>query len=138
MTIGVLGWMPELPDFFAVAARLLRPGGVLLLHEQHPFTNMLEPRAERPFEPQHSYFRSAPFAESAAIVYDGGATLPVPTHYWFVHTLSDVVMGALGAGLNLESLREYPENISSAEWDLYETREGLELPLSYTLVARKS
>jgi SAM-dependent methyltransferase len=43
ITIGVLGWMPELGKFFDVAVRLLRPGGQLFIHEQHPITNMLEP-----------------------------------------------------------------------------------------------
>src|SRR3546814_18418018 len=26
VTIGVLGWMPDLPEFFATAARLFKPG----------------------------------------------------------------------------------------------------------------
>ncbi|MEX0922077.1 MAG: methyltransferase domain-containing protein [Rhodovibrionaceae bacterium] len=138
ITIGVFGWMPDLGAFFAIVARLLKPGGQLLVHEEHPIMNVFEPAAERPFEPASSYFRKAPFAENHAIVYYGEEAPEVETHYWFVHPLSAVIMVALGAGLTLESFREYPNNISSAEFDLYETRAGVELPMSYTLVARKA
>ena len=34
VTIGVLGWMPDLGGFLAVAARLLRPSGALFIYEQ--------------------------------------------------------------------------------------------------------
>jgi SAM-dependent methyltransferase len=49
ITIGVLGWMPNLGGFFDVVSRLLRPGGQLFIHEQHPITNMLEPGEPDPF-----------------------------------------------------------------------------------------
>ena len=44
-TIGVLGWMPDLVKFFAVAARLLRSGGALFIYEQHPILDMIKPGA---------------------------------------------------------------------------------------------
>jgi hypothetical protein len=42
----------------------------------------------------------------------------------------------LGRGLALEHFREYPHNISSAEFDVYDGQEA-QLPASYVLVARK-
>ena len=45
VTIGVLGWMPDLDGFLAVVARLLRPGGALFIYEQHPILDMVEPGA---------------------------------------------------------------------------------------------
>ncbi len=36
VTIGVLGWMPDLEGFLAVAARLLRPGGAMFIYELLP------------------------------------------------------------------------------------------------------
>ena len=56
--------------------------------------------------------------------------------YWFVHTLGDVMMACLDQGLALQHFREYPHNISSAEFDIYEEQEA-QLPLSYVLVMRK-
>lgn len=138
VTIGVFGWMPDLPEFFSLATRLLKPRGLLVVHEEHPVMNMFEPDGERPFEPVNSYFRTEPFVESAAIVYHGEAAPEVGAHYWFVHTLAEVITAILAAGLTLDTFREYPHNISAAEFDLYESRAGIELPMSYVLVARKA
>ncbi|PMU98114.1 methyltransferase type 11, partial [Pseudomonas sp. GP01-A4] len=85
ITIGVLGWMPDLPRFLAVAARLLRSGGRILIHEEHPVVNMFEPRAEQPLLIRHSYFRTAPFVGEDAIVYGDGPAPRVGPHYWFAH-----------------------------------------------------
>jgi SAM-dependent methyltransferase len=35
---GGLGWLPDLPLFFAGAAALLREGGHVFVHEIHPFS----------------------------------------------------------------------------------------------------
>jgi len=136
ITIGVFGWMPDLGAFFDVVARLMRPGGALLVYEEHPIVNMFEPRAADPHKPVHSYFRAEPFEDTGAIVYDGTQGLAGGAKYWFVHTLSDVMTACLERDLAIEHFREYPHNISSAEFDIYNEQEA-QLPLSYTLVARK-
>jgi SAM-dependent methyltransferase len=136
ITIGVFGWMPELVAFFDVIARLMRPGGALLVYEQHPIMNMFEPGAEDPHKPVHSYFKAEPFEDHGALVYDGTQGLPGETQYWFVHTLGDLMTECLGRGLALEHFREYPHNISSAEFDVYDGQ-AAQLPASYMLVVRK-
>ena len=136
ITIGVFGWMPDLRAFFDVVARLLRPGGALLVYEQHPIMNMFEPGAADPHKPVHSYFKAEPFKDTGAIVYDGTPDVPGEPQYWFVHKLSDVMSAGLERGLTLEHFREYPHNISSAEFDIYNGQEA-QLPVSYLLVARK-
>ncbi len=136
ITIGVFGWMPELRAFFDVVARLLKPGGALLVYEEHPIMNMFEPAAADPYKPVHSYFRAEPFEDTGAIVYDGTQDLPGETQYWFVHKLSDIMTASLERGLAIEHVREYPHNISSAEFEIYDGQ-AAQLPLSYTLVARK-
>ena len=137
VTIGVFGWMPDLPGFLTVARRLLRPGGVLFVYEQHPMMNMVEPwEAEDPHRLRHSYFRPEPFEEQGPILYDGTDITEGPTKYWFVHTLADIVTACLDQGLTLERLREYPHNISGANYDIYNDQPA-QLPLSYALIARK-
>lgn len=136
ITIGVFGWMPALPSFFAVVARLLRPGGQLYVYEEHPVMNMFDPATARPFEPANAYFRTEPEAANHAIVYDGAQADQTTTHYWFFHTLSDVLTACLENGLTIERFREYAHNISNVEFDIYEDR-GVAMPMSYTLVARK-
>jgi SAM-dependent methyltransferase len=138
VTIGVLGWMPDLNGFLAVAARLLRPSGALFIHEQHPIMAMFEPRDPAdPYRLVNSYFRAEPFEEQGPIVYDGTTGLQGPVQYWFLHRLGDIVTACLELGLRIEHFREYPHNISSAEWGIYDDRPA-QLPQSYTLVARKT
>lgn len=136
ITIGVLGWMPDLGRFFDVVHRLLRPGGKLFIHEEHPIVNMLEPYAENPFHMVNSYFRAEPFVETDIIVYDGTQPGSAAPHYWFVHTLSSVISNCLNSGFTLERFCEYENNISSDEYDVYEGREA-QLPLSYAMLAAR-
>lgn len=137
VTIGVFGWMPDLKGFLAVAARLLRPGGALFVYEQHPIMNMFEPHDETdPHRLANSYFKREPFEDQGAIVYDGARDLAGPTQYWFVHSLGDIFTACLDQGLALESFREFPHNISSEEYDIYNDRPA-QLPQSFTLIARK-
>ncbi|MEM7120180.1 MAG: class I SAM-dependent methyltransferase [Pseudomonadota bacterium] len=136
ITIGVFGWMPDLEAFFDLPARLLRPGGHLVIHEEHPVMNMFEPACDKPFEPSYDYFRSAPFEDEGAIVYDGTGTGEGGTHYWFFHTLSDVMTAMLGAGFTIETFREYPNNISAVEFDIYHQR-ATNMPVSYVLVGKR-
>ena len=138
VTIGVFGWMPDLEDFLAVVIRLLRPSGALFVYEQHPIMNMFEPDdATDPYRLVNSYFRSEPFEDQGAIVYNGSSGAEGPTRYWFVHTLGDVVSACLDHGLAIESFHEFPHNISGDEFDIYDDRPA-QLPQSFTLIARKS
>lgn len=136
ITIGVFGWMPDLGGFVDVVARLLRPSGALLAYEQHPIMHMFEPGAVDPMKPVDSYFKAEPFEDTGAIVYDGTRGLPGEPQYWFVYALGDILTACLDRGLMIEHFREYPHNISSAEFDVYDGQPA-QLPQSYTLVARK-
>ena len=136
VTIGVLGWMPDLPGFFRAAAGLLAEGGVLVIYETHPFLEMFDPHAADPFTPACSYFANAPFVSAEAIVYDGSARSSAPPSYWFVHRLGEVVTACACAGLRIERLEEFPHSNREAEYDRYEGRPA-QLPLCYALVARK-
>jgi ubiquinone/menaquinone biosynthesis C-methylase UbiE len=136
ITIGVFGWMPDLKAFLGVAARLLRPGGALFVYEQHPIMNMFEPENEAPLLPMHSYFKAEPFEEKSPIVYDGSSGPDVNAHFWFVHTMGDVMTACIEHDLRIEHFREYPHNISSKEFDIYDAGPA-SLPQCYTLIARK-
>lgn len=138
VTIGAIGWMPDLPAFFDVVTRLLRPGGALCIHEQHPIMIMMEPW-EEPVDPArltHSYFKAEPFEEEGPIVYDGRTVPGDHKHYWFVHTLGDIFSTCLDHGLAIEHYKEYPHNISSVDFDIFNDQPA-QLPQCYMLVARK-
>lgn len=121
ITIGVFGWMPDLGRFMDNAVKILRTGGRLLVHEEHPVANMFEPSSEAPLLVRHSYFRDTPVVGDRAIVYDGAPAPRVGRHYWFVHPLSRVMTAMIARGLVIERFEEYAENISTTEFNAFRT-----------------
>ncbi|MEN8143530.1 MAG: class I SAM-dependent methyltransferase [Gemmatimonadota bacterium] len=116
-SVGVLGWMPELAGFFAVAHRLLKPGGRLVIYELHPVLGMFDPdRAADPGQPvtlpSYSYFSADPFSDTTGLDYWTGTQYESSAFFWFQHTLGSIVSSCLAAGLALKSLREFGHDIS--------------------------
>ncbi|MBB6099593.1 SAM-dependent methyltransferase [Deinobacterium chartae] len=137
VTIGALGWLPDLEAFYAVVARLLRPGGHFVAYEMHPLLDMCEAYDDQdPPRLFHSYFRRDPYVENDGLDYYSGERYDGKTSYWFHHTLADIIGGALRAGLVLEAFDEYPHDVS----DVFASFAGrrVQLPLSYSLVARRA
>jgi SAM-dependent methyltransferase len=136
VTVGALGWFPQVQSFFAAAARILTAGGQLFVHEQHPLVDSFElTNPEQPLLMRQSYFRVEPFKETGGLDYYGDGSFGRETNYWFPHTLSDVIGGALRAGFQLlafEELAHDPVGIYGAV-----TAGPVQPPLSYTLVLRR-
>ncbi|WP_300031784.1 class I SAM-dependent methyltransferase [uncultured Roseobacter sp.] len=136
ITIGVLGWMPDIDAFFAAVARLLKPGGAIFVYEHHPVVVMVKPaQAGKPVEWELSYFRKEPFVETEGLDYYGGETYDAKPATSFCHRLSDILMATVNAGLSLEWFEELPDHISNTWWNVEASDIGL--PMSYTLVVRK-
>ncbi|WP_207286176.1 class I SAM-dependent methyltransferase [Pseudomonas sp. FW300-N2A2] len=136
ITIGVLGWMPDIGEFFRHVARTLKPGGALVVYETHPFLEMFDPESDDPFHPVTSYFRREPFVQDQPIVYEGKVEQQAATSYWFVHTLSEMFTGAIEAGLQISHFKEYPHSNREEIYDQYQQREA-QLPLCFTWVGGK-
>lgn len=138
ITIGVINWMPDLPDFFRSVASLLKPGGKLVIYETHPVLEMFEPGSDDPFAMVYSYFEDDPVEVPELIVYDDRAEEPSGViGYWFVHTLGEIVTACISAGLVVENLTEYPHSNREPIYDKYEEREA-QLPMCYSLVAYRA
>lgn len=137
LTIGVLGWMPDLVGFFAAVARLLKPEGQLFIHEQHPIMGMFEPGDPEP-QPRlrHSYFKADPFRDETGLDYWGKETYKSKPTYWFQHKLSDVITACLDSGLALELFTEHEQDLGGIFDNV--TAQPILPPLSYQLVARKA
>ncbi|WP_394701487.1 class I SAM-dependent methyltransferase [uncultured Roseibium sp.] len=136
ITIGVLNWMPDLPEFFRVTSGMLAPGGRLVIYETHPFLEVFDPASSTPFEPAFSYFERRPQEVTEAITYDGKDHGEGETGYWFIHPLGEIVTACAQARLGIVELREYGHTIREPEYDLYEGRPA-QIPMSYSLVAQK-
>jgi SAM-dependent methyltransferase len=139
-TAGSLAFFEDVGAALAVAARLLRPGGHLLVYEVHPFATMLASPAKPasdcsdPYHVTHAYFREAAWVEREGMDYVGETTYESKPFVSFSHTLGTVVDGAAGAGLGVVSLREYPHDVTRGFACI--ENDGI-VPLSYALVARK-
>jgi ubiquinone/menaquinone biosynthesis C-methylase UbiE len=134
ITIGVLGWLPDLEAFFAIVSRLLKKDGQLFIYEMHPILNMFD--ADKGLAMEASYFKEGPFVEEAGPDYMDPSQTVRAVSYWFPHKLSDVIGGCLENGLSLTHFEEYGHDISM----VYAAFEDLpkKPPLSYSLVARKT
>ena len=140
---GALNWLPDIGEWAAVVASLLRPGGALYLSEFHP---LLFAFADDDLLVEHPYFNEGP------IVWDDGSDYADPaariesarTVEW-PHPFSEVVSSVIEAGLRLEFLHEFRECGFARFPFLVESRPGLfvtppgmpSLPMMYSLRAVK-
>ena len=139
LTVGCLGWMPDLKLFFAKTAALLKAGGSVFIHEIHPFAELL-PVGSHPqagtlsiVEP---YFKNEPYIEPGCLDYLGNVQYPsTTTECWFMHTLSEIIMGLVENGIAIERFWEYESAVSPQHKPFEAQKAGL--PLSYILVGRK-
>ncbi len=136
VTIGVLGWMPDVSLFMRHVASTLKPGGTLVIYETHPFLEVFDPRGVNPMLPDSSYFQRDPFVLQESIVYEGQEAVAGPTSYWYVHTLGSVISGAIAQGLRIDHLQEYPHCNREEIYEQYE-HQPAQLPLCFTLTASK-
>ncbi len=136
VTIGALCWMPKLVDFFAVAERLLRPGGAILDYEHHPVVAKWDPFDD--VDPplwKHSYFKKDPWIDTDGLDYFDGESYESKPLYTFQHTFAEILMACIDNRLAIEHVAEFPHDLSPSYGHL--ERLEAQLPLSYTLVARK-
>lgn len=138
ISIGCLGWMPAIGRFFGKVAALLNESGELFIHEGHPFSEMLPGDDLESFDPMkiiEPYFKKDPYIDNDGIDYLGKTSYPSKTMYWYVWTLSDIIMGIIENGMKLRHFSEYPDDISTQHEKNQEV--GPDIPLSYILIAEK-
>lgn len=136
---GALGWIPDLKLFFAKASALLRKNGVIFIHEIHPFSEML------PFDDYETddilrivepYFKSEPYIDFGGLDYVGGEQYisDIP-QYWYVHKLSDIMMGMIENHISIVHFSESEMDISAGHQRVEKANAGI--PLSYILIGSK-
>lgn len=129
-TYGVLGWLPDLAAWVRGVARVLKPGGRVVLLEFHPVVWSVDGSGGW----ISRYFQTTPFYEADGVGdYVGKAAgglspsghLPGDEAFSNPHesvgfqwTVAQLLQGLIDAGLQLEVVREYPW---SNGCQLYET-----------------
>jgi SAM-dependent methyltransferase len=131
---GALVWLPDLDRWAATIVRALRPGGRLLLAEEHPVAGCLWIEDDQ-LQITADYFgRGTPDCR-AGWSHFPGAEDAGEMKAEFSWPLGDVVTALAQAGLRIERLTEYP---SVESWRFGNQLEQVaQLPGEYVLIARK-
>lgn len=139
ISVGCFGWLPDLPLFFEIAARLLRDEGIVFIHEIHPFAELLpnddidQSDVLRIIEP---YFKSEPYVDYGGMDYVGQSHYETQKpQYWFVHTVSDILMALIDNQISIQHFSEYNVDISASKKRIEQANAGV--PLSFILVGKK-
>lgn len=131
---GAIVWLPDLPRWAIAIATLLKPGGVFILHEEHPVRSCLWIENEQ-IQIVDDYFRRArPIKDNGWFHFKGGEEAQ-EIKYEFTWPIGDVVTAIAQAGLIIDRLEEFP---GGPEWRLEQDKGQLgHLPGQYLLVAHK-
>lgn len=138
VSIGCFGWLPDLKAFLVRLSALLREDGHLFIYEEHPFAQMLSSDDDVDADPLKiidPYFKTEPYEENDGLDYVGKTSYDATSSFWFVWTLSDLIMGIREAGFSIQFFQEYTDDISASH--ARNQQAGVAIPLSYILVAEK-
>ncbi|ONH57037.1 SAM-dependent methyltransferase [Frankia sp. CcI49] len=142
---GVLPWISDVAAWMNSAATALRPGGVMVLIDGHPLTQMVD--TAEPVRFDFPYQGGAAHRLPSATFYASSAARLRTTHtVQYPHGMGEIVTAAAAAGLRVTRLTEYldaegPQGRqelmvrgSDGRWRLFLA--GQEIPVEYALHAR--
>jgi len=164
--IGAICWLPSIERWARTVAELLRPGGRLFIRDMHPVLNSslaMTVANDHPDRVQQSWISGPgdvtlalelPYWEqqqgmvwSDEVTYAGDEAVSSPCSVEWNHSLGEIVMAVLGAGLRLTGLVEHDSvpfqpfpgamtyDPETGEYRLTERPERL--PATFTLTAVK-
>lgn len=133
---GVWIWMSDIRKYYAEAVRILKPGGLLIVSDAHPFVLLLSGGV--PWAALNSYYDRGP------LPYTTDEGLPACEHFW---TVSDQIQAALDAGCDLLKVQEHEGTVGDRIQEELDRKEDKEedaaepqhpkLPDWLLIVARK-
>ena len=133
-------WLQDLDAWAAVVARLLVPGGRLVLFEGHPFEWLVDGDDDGHWAlTDYDYFAGPEASRGWSPGFIDHLSIPDGEQHWKFSrawTLGEVVTAVAGAGLRVERLVEYPRDWWSGHGDIVPEERG-RLPLSFGLVATR-
>lgn len=136
---GALCWLHDLDGWAAVIARLLKPGGILSVFDDHPVTWLFEMDTEDLAPTRYDYFTHVESSQGWPATYIGELDVPVAQQARKVERLwpLSAVFGVLRrAGLNVEHFGEHRDEY----WDGFpKLRPELKatLPMTFSMIARR-
>ncbi len=102
---GVLWWLGDLDEWARLVRGALVPGGVFYIVEFHPLLYMLDDGGH---EIRNTYFSdSEPWKESSSASYADPDAKVDTTSYGWQYGLGEILTALIGAGLEIEWVREH-------------------------------
>ncbi len=138
ITIGSLCWFKDLTVFFSVASRCLRENGTILIHEQHPCTNMIAAPGEEDYDEDHplnciySYFERE-WTGNDGMYYMTQKVYSSKTFTDYTHSVSDIVDAMCQNHLAVTGMKEFDYDISG----LFGAYDRKGFPLSWIVEGKK-
>ncbi len=138
ITIGALCWFEDLDRFFAIVAKCMKPGAVIVLNEQHPCTNMLAAEGDAEFDADHrtechfSYFEHE-WTGNGGMYYMTLKNYHSKTFTDFTHSMSEIISGMCNNGIVVTGLSEFDYDISGG----FDSLDHSGFPLSMILQGKK-
>lgn len=139
ITAGCIGWMPDLELFFNKCNKLLRKDGLFLIHEIHPFSELLpfdDSEIDNRLQIVDKYFYKEPIVENSSLDYVGGTDYKAKTQHWFIHTVSKLIMALITNRFEIEEFIENSNDISGGHGKIESLK--AEIPLSLLILGKKS
>jgi SAM-dependent methyltransferase len=137
---GSLMWLQDLDAWAAILARLLAPGGRLVLFEGHPVEWLFDVDEDgRWFATDYDYFAGPEASKGWAPEYIDRLSIDEADQSWkFARawTLGEILTAMLGSGLRLERIAEHPTDWWGGHRDI-RPEERNRIPLSFSVVARR-
>ena len=139
ITIGALTWFEDLNLLFQKISLCLKAGGILIINEVHPITNMLGMPGEDNYDEMspnklvNSYFKEEPWIENSGMGYITKSSYKSKTFTSYSHTLSGIINSLSANRIFISKFREFDYDISSCFGEL--NNQGI--PLSYIMIAKK-
>ena len=139
ITIGALCWFADLNRFFAVVAKCMKPGAVIVINEEHPCRNMFAAEGEDLYDPEHrlecrySYFEHE-WTGNEGMYYITQKNYRSKTFTDYTHPLSETISGMCGNGIVVTGLQEFAYDISGG----FEALNHHGVPLSMIIQGQKA
>lgn len=105
-------WVSDLSQYYAEAGRILRPGGLFIVNEYHPFRRIWKWDFGR-LEVESAYFARGPHSFDRAD--ETGAPAGSLPSYEFHWTIADFVAAMQAGGCTLRALHEYGDQAEAWE-----------------------
>jgi len=136
---GALCWLHDLDAWGGVIARLLKPGGIVHIFDDHPTAWLFDNEAEDLVSSGNNYFTHAESSKGWPDVYIGELAIPEEEQtrkYERLWSLSAIFMALRRAGLVVELFEEYPDRFWRCFDNLKPEHEG-KIPITFAMMARK-